>query len=95
MKKQEMSLLITTKKPEPTYSGGSKNEVLKFSDLDEAIIGYTVSNPVRVVYSYGKIRDILMDMDGGTYEEVEEYIDYNLAGAYLGPETPVIVKLEE
>jgi hypothetical protein len=27
--------------------------------------------------------------------EAEEWIDYNMAGAYLGPNAPVIVKMRE
>ena len=33
--------------------------------------------------------------DGDRYDEAEERIDYNMAGAYLGPNSPVIVVIEQ
>jgi hypothetical protein len=33
--------------------------------------------------------------DGEPYDDAEEWIDYNMAGAYLGPNAPVIVVIEQ
>jgi hypothetical protein len=32
-----------------------------------------------------------MEKDGMTEEEAYEFVDFNIAGAYMGEETPVIV----
>lgn len=44
------------------------------------------------VYSYDKILDILMIEDGMTEREAIDYIEYNIAGAYVGERTPILVR---
>lgn len=44
------------------------------------------------VYSYDKILDILMIEDGMTEREAIDYIEYNIAGAYVGELTPILVR---
>lgn len=39
-------------------------------------------------YDRGKIIQKLMDRDGMTREEAEEFHDFNQAGAWVGPKTP-------
>jgi len=65
-----------------------------FADgFDDAIIGVTeVSDGYRVCYDIGRILELLItdhDMD-----EVGaiEYFDFNIAGAYVGPLTPIFVQ---
>ena len=56
--------------------------------LDEAVIGYIdrMNEPRVVVYDREKCIDILnKDM---SRDEAEEYFEYNVAGAYMGAETP-------
>jgi hypothetical protein len=65
------------------------------------------TEPVAV-YDHTRLLEILtaefaaQDItDGEEYEDeerlddAEEWIDYNMAGAYLGPDAPVIVKMRE
>jgi hypothetical protein len=44
------------------------------------------------VYSYDKILDILMTEDGMTEREAIDYVEYNIAGAYVGELTPILVR---
>ena len=53
--------------------------VMVMDDYDEAVIGMTLDN--RLIYSLDKIRQILMDVDGMTQEDAEDYISYNIVGS--------------
>lgn len=69
--------------------------MLKIDGYDDAIIGQALiwqdkSRREVLVYSGEKIREILM-RDGMSAEEADEYIEFNIEGAYVGPHTPVIV----
>ena len=46
-----------------------------------------------VAYSTKAILEALMD-DGMTLEDAQEYFDYNIKGAWVGPATPVYVQDE-
>ena len=48
------------------------------------------SKTFRAVYSGERIVEILMG-EGFTWEEAVEHIDFNIEGAYVGPNTPVVV----
>ena len=69
--------------------------MIKLEGYDEAIIGPAMvwsgqTMDSRLVYDADKIRDILMK-DGMDYEEAREFIEFNIEGAYVGPQTPVLV----
>jgi hypothetical protein len=69
--------------------------MLKMDGLDDAIVGMAdvwVGNTTveRLVYDGEKIIASLM-AQGWTEEEAYEFVDFNIAGAYMGPQTPVIV----
>lgn len=58
--------------------------------FDRAIVGYTVVGGEEVVvYSDIEIVELLCQEDGMTLDEAWEYYDFNIAGAYLGPDTPL------
>ena len=44
-----------------------------------------------MVYDGDAMRDILMKRDSMSMEDAREFIEYNLEGAYIGEDTPVIV----
>ena len=44
------------------------------------------------VYSYDKMLTILMTEDDMTEREAIDYIEYNIAGAYVGEMTPILVR---
>ena len=70
-------------------------EILRIDGFDEACVGWTGSwsgneRPIRLVYDENKIIEILMEQ-GMDSEEAIEYYDFNIAGAYLGSNTPLIM----
>jgi len=68
----------------------------KWDDLDEAIIGPAMvwnkkGQTEVLVYNAEVIRNILMSRDGMDFEEAREFIEFNIEGAYIGIDTPVLV----
>jgi len=70
--------------------------VMTESEYDKAIIGVLCGEEVQnaIVYDYHKVIQILMDM-GMDYEGAVEYHEFNQAGAYVGPHTPVFIETLE
>lgn len=69
--------------------------MLKIDGYDKAIIGqcscWDGNEKVdRLVYD-GDTIVLMMTVEGMEREEALEYIEYNIEGAYVGPETPIIV----
>ena len=60
--------------------------------FEEALIGFGTrfNNPVTI-YDLRKCLDILVRRDGMSQEEAEEYMDFNVLGAYVGEETPIFL----
>ena len=67
--------------------------MLKWDGFDTAIIGVGERNNTdsMIVYDYDKMVKVLVTRDDMSYEEAEEYIDYNVIGAWIGDTTPIIV----
>ena len=74
-----------------------EDSLLLFTGLDDALIGTTDSfssdgtRPRRAVYSAEKIIELFATRDGMTDDEAVEFIEFNMSGAYVGPNTPVVV----
>jgi len=68
--------------------------MITWDRLNDAIIGTGGRCGMEevFVYSYDKILDILMIEDGMTEREAIDYIEYNIAGAYVGELTPILVR---
>lgn len=66
----------------------SDEDILFADGFDDAIIGIDAVN-FRVIYSVSKIIEILMSDDEMTYEDAIEHYEYNIAGSYVGPHTPI------
>jgi hypothetical protein len=69
------------------------DEALVWDGFDEALIGYGQRCGLEAVaiYDYEKMIEILMkDM---TVDEAREYFEYNIAGAFIGEYTPIIVNV--
>ena len=68
--------------------------MIKFDGHDNAIIGVSVpwqnEHKETLVYSGYVIIDNLKN-EGMTEDEAYEYLDFNIAGAYVGETTPIIV----
>ena len=67
--------------------------MLKWDGFDSAIIGVGERNNTdsMIVYDYDKMINILVTRDSMTHEEAEEYLDFNVIGAWIGDTTPIIV----
>ncbi len=65
-------------------------ELLTADGFDDAILGIdTISH--RVIYSYDKMVEILMEDDNMSEEEAIEFLEYNVVNAYVGEKTPIFV----
>jgi hypothetical protein len=70
--------------------------MLKIDGHDDAILGPALiwGNKERVsvlVYDAEVIRNTLMERDNMDADEAREYIEFNIEGAYVGPDTPILV----
>jgi len=70
---------------------------LKIDGFDEALIGIADAwdssgkKEERFVYNGETLTMLIMQRDGSTFEDAMEYIKFNIEGAYVGPNTPIIV----
>ena len=65
-----------------------EQDIMLADGLDEAFIGITEDEPPRAVYDSQKVISILI-RDGMTYDEAQEFFSFNIAGAHIGPQTPI------
>lgn len=68
----------------------------KWDGYDEAIIGpaniwHKKGQTEVLVYNAESIRNILISRDGMTFEDAREFIEFNIEGAYIGVDTPILV----
>lgn len=56
--------------------------------FDDCILGID-SQTQKVIYSYTKCVQVLMERDKMTYIEAVEFMDYNVVGSYVGEKTPI------
>lgn len=70
-------------------------DAIVLEGFDDAIIG--TLDDGRAVYSFDRMVDCLVRVDGMTYEEAVEYICFNTLRAlpYLGESAPVVMMNEE
>ena len=66
---------------------------VSFDGLDKAIIGIgsQYSKEPKLVYSATRIIDELVDREGWSFEEAQEYFDFNIGCLWAGEGTPIIV----
>jgi hypothetical protein len=74
---------------------GEDETILLADGLESAFmgIGRQFTHPVAI-YSYKKVIKILMRDHKMDRENAEEYFDYNIAGAFVGDQTPVFLQDE-
>ena len=75
--------------------------MLKITGHDDAILGPAMiwgmdkkGGGIRtnvLVYDAEAIRTTLIERDGMDPDEAREYIEFNIEGAYMGPDTPILV----
>ena len=65
--------------------------ILLADGFDDAFmgVGHQFNTPIAV-YSVCRCIEILME-DGLSYEEAVEYFEYNVAGSYMGEQTPIFL----
>lgn len=62
------------------------------SEFDVAIIGLSVKfNEYSVLYDSVKCIECLMLLDSMTHDEAIEYFEFNIAGSYVGSNTPTFL----
>ena len=79
--------------------------MLKITGHDDAILGPAMiwgvdkkGGGIRIsvlVYDAEAIRATLIHRDGMDPDEAREYIEFNIEGAYMGPDTPILVWMED
>lgn len=68
-----------------------------FADgFDKAFIGVgTQFNTDIAVYGRKEVLKILVNEHGMTLEEAIEYFEFNIQGAWVGPETPMFLDIQK
>ena len=78
-----------------TFADLHDEEINRIDGFDGACIGWTDSwngneRPVRLVYDANKMLEIL-EQEGMSEDDALDYFHHNIAGAYVGKSTPVII----
>jgi hypothetical protein len=67
-------------------------DALTFDGMGDALVGIGGSfNSVLAIYDRSRLV-ILLRHGGCSESEAEEWIDYNMAGAWMGDQTPIIAE---
>jgi hypothetical protein len=64
---------------------------LKLDGFDDCIIGIVERRGQKPLLVYSREKIINSLMSGMTREDAEEYIDYNISGAWMGEGTPLVM----
>lgn len=79
------------------YLKGIGETAVLADGFDSAFLGFShrMNEPITAVYSLKIILDTLVE-DGMSYDEALEYADFNILGAWIGPQTPIyVVEIDE
>lgn len=70
-------------------------EALTADGFEDAVIGYTINTPHPhvVVYDVDKCLKIMMERDGMSAEDADDYLSFNTLCCFVGPNTPLFVKV--
>jgi hypothetical protein len=65
-------------------------DLIVWDGMDEAIVGVVdrCGGPRCLCYDYDKMVALLVAREGMSEDEVREYLDFNVVGAYVGERTP-------
>ena len=77
-----------------TYLEATDQTALLMDGFEHALIGFSqrMNEPLLAVYNHELMIQTLIERDGMTFEEADEYIEFNCIGAWVGEQTPIIVK---
>jgi hypothetical protein len=69
-------------------------EALLADGFEDAYLGYTINHHHAMVatYDYDKCVAVLVERDGMTDEEAEEFLSFNTLDAYVGENGPLFIK---
>lgn len=83
---QEIKDALAEENPDALFADG----------FEGALIGIArrCGQPSLALYSYQKGVDILCERDGMSLDEAEEWLDFNVVGAWVGEHTPVWLTME-
>ena len=74
------------------WLGEINPETLLADGFEDAFIGIAWQfNKALACYDRRKCVNILMDRDGMSEDEADEYFEFNVTGAYMGEYTPVFL----
>ena len=69
---------------------GAETQLLFADGYDDAVVGFAERNCVMlVVYDVRKILRLLRVRDGMSRHEAQEFFEFNIAGSWVGEQTPV------
>jgi hypothetical protein len=70
-------------------------DALLADGFEDALVGWTVNHHHAhvAVYDVERCLQILVDRDGMTPEDADEYLSFNTLGAYVGENGPLFVAL--
>lgn len=75
------------------FRAADGDDVLFMPGLEAAFVGLgTQFSNMVAIYDRDKIIDILMTQDRMSADDAEEWIDFNIEGAWVGPNTPVLLR---
>ena len=68
-------------------------DALMADGFDKAYVGHASQgmNAPLAVYDYSKCIDILVERDKMTHEEAMEFFEFNVAGSWVGENTPLFL----
>ena len=71
---------------------GAEQNLLKYDGCDQAIIGigYRCGQQPLYIYDYGALVAVF-EQQGMTFDEAEEWVDYNIVGGWIGEGTPIVM----
>jgi hypothetical protein len=69
-------------------------EALLADGLEAALVGYTVNHHHAhvAVYDVNKCIEVLVDRDGMSHEEADEFLSFNTLGAFVGENGPIYIR---
>jgi hypothetical protein len=72
-------------------------DALLADGLEAALVGYTVNHhhPHVAVYDIDKCIEVVVERDGMTPEDADEFLSFNTLGAYVGENGPLYVRFEK
>jgi hypothetical protein len=81
MTRDEIAAQLSEENPEALLADG----------FEDAFVGISrrCGQPTLAVYDYKRAVEVLMQRDGMTTEEAEEWMEFNVVGAWAGEHTPV------